>query len=459
MRVVVLGGGPGGYVCAIRLAQLGAEVLLIEKGELGGTCLNVGCIPTKALLHAAEIYNTVNKEGLEYGIQTDSVTIDWHQTQKKKAKVVAQLVDGVEGLMLANKIAVLRGTGVFQDGRTMKIEMTDHTTQSISFDFAVIASGSRPKIPPIPGADLPGILTSTEALSLSEIPESLCVIGGGVIGCELAQVYASFGTEVTILEALPDILFGMDKDIVKVLKRQFGKTGIKCNLNAAVKKIEQSGAGFKIEYGGGVVEASQVLIATGRAANVEGIGLEKAGVQVENGVVTADPSTTCTNIPHIYAIGDCTGGIQLAHVASAQGVLAAEQIMGMTNRTCFHAVPSGVYTTPELGSVGLTEQEAIDHGYDVKVGKFPFAANGKAIISGENTGVVKMVVDAESDAVLGLHIAGPRATDLVEEGALAISMEATTEEIINTIHGHPTLCEAIHEAAHAVHNQAFHIPN
>ncbi len=462
MKVVVLGGGPGGYVCAIRAAQLGAEVTIIEKKHIGGTCLNVGCIPTKVLLHTSEIYNTIKEESEELGIKVGEAYIDWATLQNRKESIVNQLVGGVETLLKSNNIKKIDGYGKFLNNKEIEVTLSDGKKQTIEFDKAVIATGSEPTIIPLQGVELDGVITSDEALSLEEIPESICIIGGGVIGSEFASVYSSLGTKVTIVEMLPEILPTMDDDIVSILKNQLMKSGVDIYTKTKVSGIHQKGDKLVVNTSSQGREQSfeveKVLLAVGRRPATKNLGLEDIGVKIDRGAIIVDRRTMETNVKNIYAIGDCNGGTLLAHVASAEGVVAAENIMGKVSKIKFNTTPYAVYTKPELAAVGMTEEEARKQGYEVRVGKFPLYANGKSLIMGEPNGVVKFVVDAKTDEILGIHMAGPRATDLIAEGALAIRLEATVEEIVTTIHAHPTVGESFHEAAHAVHNLAIHLP-
>lgn len=462
MKVVVLGGGPGGYVCAIRLAQLGAEVTLVEKHRMGGTCLNVGCIPTKVLLHTAELYDTLRKEGAELGIMAGHLQLNWTALQARKQQIVDQLVGGVEGLLQSNGIRRISGQGRFLDKNKLQVTLSEGGLETVQFDKAVIATGSEPRIVPIQGVELRGVITSTEALSLEQVPKSICIIGGGVIGCEFAGVFSAFGTEVTIVEALPELMAALDQDIVEVFRTQSAAAGVRIHTDSKVQSIQQEDGGLLVKVatpsGPLSVAAEKVLLAIGRGPVTKNLGLEALGIKLERGTILVDRRTMQTNLDNIYAIGDCNGGIQLAHVASAEGVLAAETIMGKRPSISFKAIPSGVYTKPELASVGLSEKEALAQGYRVKTGTFPLYANGKSLIMGEGYGLVKFVTAADTGEILGLHMAGPRATDLIVEGALALRLEATIEEILSTIHGHPTVGEALHEAAHAVHGTAIHLP-
>ncbi|QQZ61054.1 dihydrolipoyl dehydrogenase [Paenibacillus sonchi] len=460
MRIVVLGGGPGGYVAAIRAAQLGAEVTLVEKKALGGTCLNVGCIPTKVLLHTTELYTHLKREGKALGIEAADVSVNWGQLQKRKDKIIRMNTGGIEALLTKNKVARLSGSGKFISARELEVTAADGSVRTVGFDRAIIATGSEPSSVPIPGAGLEGVITSDGALSLPAVPPSLCIIGGGVIGCEFASVYSSLGCKVTVIEMLPELIAAMDGDIVQCLRKEFASSGIEVHTETRVERIEQTAAGLRVVTSSGngshVIEADKVLLSIGRRPVTAGLGLEDIGVQLTRGAIQVNRNME-TSIPGIYAIGDCNGGIMLAHVASAEGVIAAEAIMGEPSPVDFRTVPSCVYTRPELASVGMTEAEARQQGFRVKTGIFPLQANAKSMIMGESSGLVKYVVDAGNDEILGLHIAGPRARDIIVEGALAIRLEATLEEVVTTIHAHPTVAESLHEAAHAVHGRAIHL--
>lgn len=465
MKIVIIGGGPGGYVAAIRAAQLGAEVTLVENKYLGGTCLNVGCIPTKVLLHTTELIDVLENDAKELGINISGYEADWKTLQKRKTKIIKKLVGGVNGLLKNNTITKIMGRGFFLNDHQIKIiddneSSTSKESTVIDFDFAIIATGSKPVVPPIPGIDLPDVITSETALSLETVPKSMCIIGGGVIGCEFASIYNTFGCQVTIIEMLPEIVANMDKDIVKPLKDKLLKDGVEIFARTKVESIQESVAGLSVktssEAGEKIIVAEKVLLSVGRKPELDTLELEKAGIETERGAIKVNQKMQ-TNRRNIYAVGDCNGGVMLAHVASAEGILAVETIMGIKSKIDFRTIPYCVYTKPELASVGLTESQARDLGYEVKVGNFPMAVNGKAMIMGETTGVVKYIADAVTGEILGLHMAGPRATDLIVEGALAIRLEATVDELISTIHAHPTVGESLLEAAHAVHGNAIHL--
>jgi len=461
MKIAIIGGGPGGYVAAIRAAQLGAEVTIIEKERFGGTCLNKGCIPTKVLLHTTEQLEMIKKDYNEMGIRVSDVGMDWRQLQERKEKIVGRLVRGVEGLLSNNKIVKIEGEGSFVNKNKISVKMKDGTKTSVDFDYAIIAAGSKPVIIPLPGVNLPGVITSDEALSLSKVPKSMVIIGGGVIGAEFAAVYNALGCKVIIVEMLDNIVANMDKDIVQPLKDKFIKNGVEIHTGTKVVSISKSNEGLSVNTVSYQGEASfigeKVLLSIGRKPETDNMGLENLNVKTERGAIVVNKNMR-TDTDNIYAIGDCTGGVMLAHVASAEGIVAAESIMGKKPQIDFKTIPYCVYTKPELAGVGLTEEQAKTKGYEIKTGMFPMYINGKAMIEGETEGIVKYIADAQTGEILGLHMAGPRATDLIVEGALAIRLEATVDEITSTIHAHPTIGEALQEAAHAVHGNAIHIP-
>ena len=459
-KLAVIGGGPGGYVAAIRAAQLGADVTLIERSKLGGTCLNVGCIPTKALLHSAQLLEEAKHAG-SYGIQLDIKGIDWKTVQAKKESVVSRLVGGVTGLMKANGINVINATASFDSPKRLLLKGADGSSQTMEFDKIIIASGSVPVVPPIPGAQgNAACVDSTGALSLGAIPKRMLVIGGGVIGVELASAYHTFGTQVTVVEAMPSILPFMDGELATMLRKSIEKRGIQVLTNAKVQAINKSGsiASVEVEQNGKATafEADVVLMAVGRKADTKSLELDKVKLVHDNGRITVNDHMQ-TNLPGVYAIGDCLGQVMLAHVASAQGETAAEHAMGHNAAYNGFSNPSCVYTSPEFAGVGLTEDQAKARKLDYTVGRFPMAANGKALIENGGEGIVKIIVGKEFREILGVHILGPRATDLISECALAIGMEATAEDIVATIHAHPTVAEAVREAVMAASNSAIHI--
>ena len=461
MKIVIIGGGPGGYVAAIRASQLNAEVTLIEKEHIGGTCLNKGCIPTKVLLHAAGEFENINKGLKDYGIKVTGAELDWEKLQKRKTIIVRKLVAGVDNLLKSNKVTKIMGEGSFLNKNQLRVKASDGNETTVDFDYAIIATGSKPVIIPIPGVELPGVLTSDEVLSLKEIPKSMVIIGGGVIGSEIAAVFGAVGCKVTIIEMLPNIVANMDQDIVAPLKEKFKKSGIDVHTNTKVVSISGSSEGLCVNTISDDIEqsynAEKVLLSIGRKPVTENLALENVGIETNRGAVVVNKNMQ-TNVPNIYAVGDSTAGVMLAHVASSEGIVAVESIMGNKSNIDFKTIPYCVYTKPELAGVGLTEEQARNKGYDVKTGIFPMNINGKAMIEAQQEGLVKYIVDGATGEVLGLHMSGPSATELIVEGALAVRLEATIDEIISTIHAHPTVAESLHEAAHAVHKNAIHIP-
>ena len=453
MKIAIIGGGPGGYVAAIRAAQLGAEVVLIEADKLGGTCLNVGCIPTKALLHTAELYHQAS-HGAEYGIKAD-VTLDFPKAMENKAKIVSKLVSGVTGLMKANNVKVINGKAAFADSGTLEITGPGGQ-QQLKADKFIIASGSVSVMPPIPGLSVPRCMDSSGALSLTAIPKSMVIIGGGVIGVEMATVYSTMGCKVTIVEMLDSILPNMDRELSKMLHESLLKKGVDIYTSSKLTSIEKD-IHIQTPNGNLALDGEKVLISVGRKPSIAGLALEKAGVKTAEGrIVTSNKQET--NVPNIYAIGDCTGGIMLAHIASVHGEVAAENACGHAAAYDGRTNPSCVYTTPEFASVGISEEEAKAQNIDYVVGRFPLAANGKSMIM-NSSGIIKIIAGKKYGEVLGVHMLAPRATDLITEGALAIRLEATVDELIDTIHAHPTVGEAVREAALQVYKRALHIPN
>ncbi len=452
--IAVLGGGPGGYVAAIRAAQLGANVHIIENEKFGGTCLNVGCIPTKALLHSAELYENI-AHASDFGIDVSGFTLNWDKVQKKKDSVTKRLVGGVEGLLKSNGVKIHKGLGKLKDKNTIEVN-----GELIKADAIVLATGSYPTVIPFEGHDLPNVIDSTAALSLSKLPESIVIMGGGVIGIEFAGLFATFGVKVKVVELLPEILPIIDSDVVAEVKKELKAKGVEFYTSAKLLSVKQ-GTTLKaqVEQNGKTIEldGEYVLVAVGRRAKTAGIGLEEAGIQIERGCVVVNEQFE-TSVKGVYAIGDCNGKIMLAHAASAQGVAAVEFIMGHNAKYFSHIVPSCVYTSPELASVGLSEADAKAKGIAIKVGKFPLAGNGKALIENGGKGFIKVIAGAKYGEVLGVHIIGARATDLIAEAALAMRLEATVEEIVTTIHAHPTVAEGMAEGALAVDNIAVHWP-
>lgn len=456
-NLTVIGGGPGGYVAAIRACQLGLKVAVIEEKQMGGTCLNRGCIPTKSLLHSAEVYHTV-KTSSEYGIVSRDVSFDYAKIVAKKDAVVKQLRSGVEFLVKSNGGTIINGQAYIKDKNT--IEIRGKNPQTISTEKIVIATGSRPSKPPIPGIDGDKVLNSDSLLDLKTCPDKIVIIGGGVIGVEFATVFNTLGKDVTIIEMIDDILPGVDTEISSLLRKSLEKKGVKIYTNSTVTSIqsnENAKCIFRTNEIEQTVESDIVLIAIGRKPNTEDLGLDNVGIVAEKGFIKVDERLE-TSVNGIYAIGDITGKVMLAHVASAQGLAAAANAAGKDQRIEYPVIPGCIYTSPEIATVGLTEAEAVSKGYEVKVGRFPVSANGKSMIMGEREGLVKIVTDETTGEILGTHIIGPRATDMIAETCLAMKLESTIEEIANTIHPHPTVSEIIMEAAHDVEGLCVHKP-
>ncbi|MEH6988863.1 dihydrolipoyl dehydrogenase [Cytobacillus firmus] len=466
--LVILGGGTGGYVAAIRASQLGLKTAIVEKGKLGGTCLHKGCIPSKALLRSAEVFATA-KHSEDFGVITSDVSINFGKVQERKNKIVDQLHKGVQHLMKQGKIDVFEGTGrilgpsIFSPmPGTISVEMNNGDENEMLIPKNVIvATGSRPRT--LPGLDIDGklVMTSDEALALEEVPNSIIIVGGGVIGIEWASMLSDFGADVTVIEYADRIIPTEDKEISKEMQRLMKKKGVKIVTGAKVlPETLQKGEGVTIsaEVKGSQKEftAEKLLVSVGRQANTEGIGIENTDIQIEKGFIAANEYFQ-TKESHIYAIGDVIGGLQLAHVASHEGIVAVEHIAGQNPSPIDYSLVSKcIYSSPEAASVGLTEDEAKEKGHNVKTGKFSFRAIGKALVFGESDGFVKIVADQDSDDILGVHMIGPHVTDMISEAGLARVLDATPWEVAHTIHPHPTLSEAIGEAALAVDGKAIH---
>ena len=463
--VIVIGGGPGGYVAAIRAAQLGAKVTLIEKQYLGGTCLNVGCIPTKCLLHSAELVEDIKNQGKDIGVEVDGVKVNFQQVISHKNDISKKLTGGVAGLLKMNKVKKIDGEATFVGEKKLSVKKADGTTEEMTADAIIVATGSINSQPPIPGLkENPNCIDSTGALSLEKLPKTMVVIGGGVIGLELACAYAGFGTKITVVEAMDHMLPMLDGDLTKIGVAHMKKMGMEFNLECPVQSVEESPVGAKVvckNKAGETVsfEAEKVLVAIGRKANTASLNLEAGKIDNDRGRIIVNDKME-TNVPGVYAIGDCVlGHAQLAHTASAMGEVAAENIMGQEAHYDEKTNPTCVYIEPEAASVGLTEEQCKAQGLEYKVGKFPMSANGKALILNGGEGLVKIIAGKEFGEILGMHIIGPRATDLICEGALAIEGEMTLDEIIATIHSHPTVTETIREAALHAEKRAIHTSN
>lgn len=460
--VVIIGGGPGGYPAAIRGAQLGLKVAVVEKEQLGGICLHKGCIPTKALLESAEHLHHARDESAAFGVVATAVSFDYGKVLDRKSQVVAQLHKGVQGLLKRNKIDVYFGSGTLTSPHSVRVEGSDGSEDLHAKDV-VIATGSRPRS--LPGLDLNGttVISSDHALELTELPESIIILGAGAVGVEWASLLHDFGVAVTVVEIMPTLVPLEDKDIGKELGRSFTRRGITVKTNAKLLvdtlKTAENAVTVAVEVDGAreSLQATMVLVAVGRAGNIEGLGLEAIGVKTERGIIPVDGYGR-TNVPRVYAIGDVAGGYLLAHKATAEGHVAMEHLAGEeTFPLDPMRIPRATYCRPEIASIGLLEEEAAAQGRDIKVGRFPFAALGKALIKGQTEGFVKMVCDAKTDEILGTHVIGPGATDIVAEMGLAQLLEATPLEVGLNIHPHPTLAEAIMEASWDVDRRAVHV--
>lgn len=464
-HIVIVGGGPGGYVAAIRAAQLGANVTLIEQEHLGGTCLNVGCIPTKCLLHSAEFLENIRNQSAEIGVKVSGAEVDFPQVIAHKNKVSKQLSMGVAGLLKINGVETVSGTASFTGPKALKVTLTDGTVQPVEADAVILSTGSVNTVPPIPGIrENPNCVDSTGALNLESLPKSMVVIGGGVIGLELACAYAGFGTKVTVVEAADHMLPMLDGDLTKIGVKHMKKMGVKFYLECPVQSVEASPTGARAicrTKDGETVsfDAEKILVAIGRKANTASLNLEAGGVANDHGRILVN-SRMETSVPGVYAIGDCVAGYaQLAHTASAMGETAAENICGREARYSEKTNPTCVYIFPEAASVGLTEEQCRAQGLNCKTGRFPMMANGKAMILNGGEGLVKIITAVEDEKILGVHIIGPRATDLISEGALALQMGAGAPDLIAAIHSHPTVTEAVREAALHVERRAIHARN
>lgn len=459
LDTVVIGAGPGGYVAAIRAAQMGQKVAIVEKEYIGGVCLNVGCIPSKALISASHRYQDALDSTL-FGVTTENVTLDFAKTQEwKQNEVVAKLTNGVEMLLKKNKVEIIRGEAYFNDANTMRV-MTETSAQTYTFNNAIVATGSRP-------IEIKGfkfgerVLDSTGALNLQEVPESMVIVGGGYIGSELAGAYANLGTKVTILEGLPSILNGFDKDMVKLVEKNFKNQGVEIITDAMAKEavVNENGVTVKYEAKGKEesLDVDYVLVTVGRRPNTDELGLESAGVKMtERGLVEVDEQGR-TSVPNIYAIGDIVPGPALAHKASYEAKIAAEAISGEKVAVDYRAMPAVAFTNPEIASVGLTESEAKEQGLKVKATKFPLGGNGRALSLNATDGFVRLVTTKEDNVIVGAQVAGINASDIIAELGLAVESGMNAEDIALTIHAHPSLGESVMDAAEAALGMPIHM--
>ena len=459
-KVLVIGAGPAGYVAALRAAQLGGEVTLVERAQVGGTCLNRGCIPTKAYLKSAEIYRQV-RSAAAYGIGTGGPAVDFPSIRARKDAVIRQLGRGIQMLLKKSGVRLVEGTACFLSPGEVRVTGTAGDFVCTA-DEILIATGSRPSAPPIPGLEGAGVFDSDRVFDFPGLPKSVLIVGGGVIGMEFASFYASLGTDVTVVELLDRLLPGTDGEISGLVRKKLEGEGVTFRLGSRLLQVESDfdGTVATVEGDAGTEEllTDMVLVAAGRRANCEGLRPEAAGLRTEQGCLVTDEKGR-TNVPHIYAAGDVTGKIQLAHAASREAEIAVEEMFGLDTGLTLGAVPGCIFTHPEIAFAGLTEEDAQKAGYQTRIGRFPFAANGKALIEGEPDGFVKVVADAVSGTLLGVHIVGPQASNLIGAGAVALSAHMTVGEFANTVFAHPTLGEALHEAALDAEKRALHIPN
>jgi dihydrolipoamide dehydrogenase len=455
--VAVLGGGPGGYTAAIRAAQLGAKAVCIEKEDrLGGTCLRVGCIPTKAWVQTAYAIKEAEETFGKLGVNVSAPELDFAQANAWKDAIVGQLTGGVAGLFKANGVEWVKGAGRFKDANTISVE----GGEDVFFKSAVVATGSYPLRPPIEGIDSARCVDSTGLLEQTEVPKRLVILGGGIIGCEFASIFQRFGSEVTIVEMLPTLIPQEDEDAAKELLKHFKKRGIAVHLESQCDKVEETGDGLRVSFGGESVECDLMLVATGRGPVTQDLGLEGIGVELDPKKGIAADEHRRTTVSHIYAIGDCAGYWQLAHTAFREGEVAAENAMGHEAVVDNRGVPRPIYTDPEVAGVGLTEREAREaYGDDVLVGTFPFSVNGRAMMQNETVGWVKSIHESRYGELLGIVMVGPHVTDLVEAGVVALDAEATVETVADGMTAHPTLAEAIKEAGLLALGRAIHLPN
>lgn len=458
-ELIIIGAGPGGYVAAIRAAQLGAKVTVIEGRDIGGTCLNRGCISTKAMYTNAKKINEL-KNMEEFGIKIDGFSLDFDKIQSRKNSVVDQLVGGIEKLLKAYQVEVIQGWASFTGDKTLEVTTAEGESISLEGEKIIIASGSKPTILPVDGSDLPGVITSDELLNIDHIPKKLAVAGSGVIGIELAAIFNAYGSEVTVVSST--LLKRMDGEMIKRVQPYLKKQGMDIKQDCRVTGIQKTDTGLKVDIRNkktgkeDVVEADTLLMAPGREPMLKGLNLEKAGIEYDANGVKVDKNLQ-TNINGVYAIGDVLGGMMLAHVASHQGIAAVENMMGQHSHIRLDIVPDCVFMDPQLAGVGMTEEQVKEEGIEYISGKFMFGANGKALGMGEPEGFVKMLARKDNHQLLGMHVMGAHASDLIHEGALALSHDMTLEDITKTIHAHPTLAETVMEAALAATDEAIHM--
>lgn len=453
--IVIIGGGPAGYVSAIRGAQLGAKIAVVEKKSLGGTCLNRGCIPTKALYASAKTLATARKAD-KFGIQVKDIALDFAKVVARKNDVVNKLVGGIRQLLKGNGVEILEGEAFLESRGQIKITRADGLKGTITAKKVIIATGSEPAMIPAFNIDRKNIVTSTEMLDLQTVPKTLLIIGGGVMGCEFASIFAEFGSKVTIVELLPTILATEDKQVSRVILKNFKDKGIDVFTEVSVQGVQDTGNGVKTTLADGKEFITEkVMVSIGRSFNSQGLGLEALGVNTDKGRIVVNDKME-TSVQDVYAAGDVIGGMLLAHIASSEGIVAVNNALGKDMKMDYAIVPAGIFTDPEIASVGLREKDAKEKGIEVSIGRFPYVASGKALCMGEEEGFVQILSDPGTDKVLGCSIIGAHATDLIQEVAVAIKTGAKIKDIAETIHAHPTLPELVMEAAEDVHGMAIH---
>lgn len=458
--LIVIGSGPGGYVAAIRASQLGMKTAVVEKSEIGGICLNWGCIPTKALLKSAQVYHYA-KHAEEYGIQISDIRPDFQKIIVRSRNVADSMSKGIQFLFKKNKIDIIQGFGKLTNNKTVMVKKTDGSTEEFTANRIILATGARSKELPHIKQDGKKIIGYREALTLSYLPKSMVVVGSGAIGSEFAYFYNTMGTKVTIVEFLPNIIPLEDEEVSKTLARSFKKEGIEIITEGNVTNVDTTGSDCKVtvetKQGIKIIESEIVLSAVGVTPNIENIGLEELGVEIDKGKIKVNEYYE-TNVKGIYAIGDIVHGPALAHVASAEGICCVEHIAGKkTVPVNYKNIPSCIYTTPEVASVGMTEKQAIEQGYEIKIGKFPYSASGKAKAAGNSDGFVKLIFDAKYGELLGAHLIGLNVTEMIAELVVSKTLETTGHELIKSIHPHPTMSEAIMEAAAAAYGEVIHL--
>jgi len=454
--VAIIGGGPGGYTAAVRAAQKGKSVILIEKDQIGGTCLNWGCIPTKALAAGAEMISRI-RHSQEFGIETGPVHVNYSKLLERKQRVVEQLKAGIEALLIKNKVEYCKGDARFLDDRTLSVSHADQSVRIVNARHIVIATGSSPALISSLGYDGQRVITSNEALMMSSVPERLTIIGGGVIGCEFASIFSILGSKVTIIEMQPSILSTMDREVSQLMSGLFRRQKIDIVTRASIAEVRKEADKVVVHLENGKeVEGDRVLLSIGRVLNSSDLGLQAVAlVQGDRGEIIVNEQLE-TSIPGVFAVGDVTGKLQLAHVAATQALIAVDKICGITRSIDYAKVPSCIFTQPEIGSVGLTAEDAIKKGYAIKTAKFSLLSSGKAHAMGETAGFVKIIAESETNRLLGIHIVGAHASDLIAEAALALELGLTSERLAEVIHAHPTLSEAVLEAAEGIQGLSIH---